>query len=1209
MIHLHYSNRLEELIDPLAQLVSADQTRDPLDRVTVVVPGRAIEEFLKLRLAEQEGIAANIEFPFLRGYLARIAERAGGGAVRVLDTDGLQIAIFEFLRSAAAASDAELAPVRAYLGAARDDERHRSLRLFELSARVARLLREYSTARRAMLNEWPRHCTLEDDRMGESERWQRRIYLALFERDGSLRREWLEGGGEGGARWMMLPFAYDEIGGAALRAVLPARLHLFGIGYAGPEYIRIFARLGELIDLHVYTLNPCREFWDDVPDRRAARPERAGELLESSEDPFGLGGGDNLALRYWGRAGREYIRLLNETTECDFDGHFIEPMGPGGRATLLGRVQQAILERRTEAGSPEDVRGVNGNVTPENDGSIQILDCPGVRREIEIVADAIWSLIRSASGKSGPPLRFHQIAVVIPDAQRDRYLPHLEGVFARAHEIPLNLVDRRLGAQSRLAEAVELLLRLPRGRFSRDEMVRLLTHPALAGHEADGLAGEWPVWCRRLGVQFGADESDLADTYIDPPLFHWDYALKQMALGLLMAGAPSGESRTFAVAGGREYLPFEIAEDAAESAAIMIRRTRALIREAQELAGSMLTLADWRRALIELISTYVQPADRRDERVLEMVLRALESLHCDGLVNEPVPYEIALELALARLAEGESEQGTYAESGVVAGSLGVLRTIPFRAVFMVGLNEADFPAREVRDLLDLRQARRRAGDVSPAERDRYLFLETLLAARDRICLSYVGRDGPTGEKREPSAVVRDLQAIVAGMIGAQAAARLEMVHPLSAHDRSYWPDLAPGGAPRRAELVSFNREARRAAQFAALRDDLERHCGGASDAGRDETLLARLNAGVREKLMPRLRLAGRAASGAGAPGEDAGRMQLSIAALRRYLECPLQGAARYALGMREEDDGGDPESGDEPLEQSPLETAIMLRDVLARARGRREEIAARYDEAYRHRMLMSAAPVGPFAERLRRKHLALLETGLAQVAAAGVANLAQWQRIAIGGAEEFATIDRTLDPIVLEVCFERPDGREITAIELRGVIGPIAPALDRSIKLITRAEARTADFLEAALGAIVLAAAGVKMPPEFVAMAIGGKSDAGSPAKYSRVLSPPEPAAARAYLAQLAADLCGINDYFLPLEAVERIVTRRDRSEESIEEAVGRIRENSDAHCRSDFGPVRHARDFRTPVKEIVSGLIARRYGPLMQIFARGKGGRGRGGT
>ncbi len=71
MICLHYSNRLEELIAPLAAAIARHQRATPLARAVVVVPNRIVEEFLKLRLAEAAGVAANIEFPFLRRYLAQ----------------------------------------------------------------------------------------------------------------------------------------------------------------------------------------------------------------------------------------------------------------------------------------------------------------------------------------------------------------------------------------------------------------------------------------------------------------------------------------------------------------------------------------------------------------------------------------------------------------------------------------------------------------------------------------------------------------------------------------------------------------------------------------------------------------------------------------------------------------------------------------------------------------------------------------------------------------------------------------------------------------------------------------------------------------------------------------------------------------------------------------------------------------------------------
>jgi len=1235
MIHLHYSNRLEALVDPIGGLVHEDQVHDPLERVTVVVPSRAVQEFLKLRLAEREGVAANLGFPFLRRYLKQMAEQATAGgsgpAIKVLDAGGLQIAVFEYLREALSARAAGLAAVQAYLSGARDDECQRTVRLFQLSGQVAWLMREYSIARRTMLDQWPRGTALGDDRMRENEAWQRQIYVALFERDGNLRPAWIArtmNGTHDGARWMLLPYAFDAIDDRRLREVLPARLHVFGIGYAGPEFIRIFARLSTLTELHIYTLNPCQEFWEDVRNRGRVRPPLVGPLfIDSAEDPFGLEAEDeNLALRYWGRAGREYIRLLNETTDCDFNAYFVEHAPVGSNATLLRRVQQAILTRspaeRTAIGADDDARSIAlGNTPAQDDGSIRILECPGVRREIEIAANAIWSIIRRDNGEDDTPLRFHQIAVVIPEAVRDQYLMHIESVFAAAHRIPVNLIDRRLATQSRVAEAVDLLLRLPLGRFTRDEMIRLLIHPAIAGRDSEPHAQAWPEWCRRLGVHFGADERAFADTYVEPKLYHWDYALKRLALGLFMAGEPSGETRAFSDSSGREYLPFEVAEDAAESVAIMVRRARALIREAQSLAASELGLADWRRVLIELIATYVSPADRAGERVRDLIVGAIDSMCSDGLRSEPVPYAVAQELALTRIAEVEAEQGIYAESGVVVGSLTSLRSIPFRVVFMLGLGEANFPARETRDPLDLRQAHRRVGDVSPAERDRYMFLETLAAARDRIYLSYVARDAHTGEALGPSAVIRDLQFILRGMIGEEATRRLAIAHPVSAHDRRYFADLNPSGEIRNERRVdgredrhdpqnhreawldrddrleTFDRNARRGAQSAALRADLEQCCGPMPETERDCSVLERLSAAARGQLAPRLRIIEPPAVTASA-GDS--RVRLSISALRHYLECPLQGAARYALGMREEDDGDEEDADEEPIARSPLDAAMTLRDTLWLAHGRRENIGDRYDEACRMRVLMGSAPVGPFAATNRPNDIARLERAIAQVAGPGIPKLDRWLRIAVGGVEEFTGVDRAIDPIILDVDFTRADGRRVTSIELHGRVGPVSPLMDRSLKLIARDEIKVADFLEGAFNAIVLAAAGETMSPEFIAMVIGGENK--KAANNTRTIRPPTHTQARAFLMQLAIDLLsGGNDFFLPIEAVAAVLRDGIEADAIIERSIYSVRRNERLSCRSDFGPVRkdRAREFRAPLGEIKHGLIARRYGPLLAIFER----------
>ena len=48
-------------------------------------------------------------------------------------------------------------------------------------------------------------------------------------------------------------------------------------------------------------------------------------------------------------------------------------------------------------------------------------------------------------------------------------------------------------------------------------------------------------------------------------------------------------------------------------------------------------------------------------------------------------------------------------------------------------------------------------DVSAREQDKYMFLETLLCARERLYLSWVARDSLTGDSISPSSVIRELR--------------------------------------------------------------------------------------------------------------------------------------------------------------------------------------------------------------------------------------------------------------------------------------------------------------------------------------------------------------------------------------------------------------------------------------------------------------------
>src|ERR1700735_3578689 len=112
MSRLHYSNRLENLIAPLADAVAEPQRREPLESISIVVPKRVVEQFVRYRLAELIGIAANLKFPFLQNYLAQLL-RSTDRNLRILDVDELQLVLFECLRTNR--DDPDLNPARDYI--------------------------------------------------------------------------------------------------------------------------------------------------------------------------------------------------------------------------------------------------------------------------------------------------------------------------------------------------------------------------------------------------------------------------------------------------------------------------------------------------------------------------------------------------------------------------------------------------------------------------------------------------------------------------------------------------------------------------------------------------------------------------------------------------------------------------------------------------------------------------------------------------------------------------------------------------------------------------------------------------------------------------------------------------------------------------------------------------------------------------------------
>jgi exodeoxyribonuclease V gamma subunit len=258
-------------------------------------------------------------------------------------------------------------------------------------------------------------------------------------------------------------------------------------------------------------------------------------------------------------------------------------------------------------------------------------------------------------------------------------------------------------------------------------------------------------WIQQTRIRWGRDATDRAKAGL-PPLAQntWRSGLDRLLLGYAIAGQ---ERKMFG-----EILPFDEIEG--ESAVVLGRFAEFLERLFATLAlcEQPHTLRDWTTFLLRALNDFFPCDDDAAEPELRQVRIAIARLakHQDQSgYDAPVDLAVILEQLAHDLAEDTFGSGFLA-GGVTFCALKPMRSIPFKIICIVGLDDGAFPRATPQLGFDLMAEMPRRGDRSMRDDDRYLFLETLLSARQRLYLSYVGQSARDNSVRPPSVLIGEL---------------------------------------------------------------------------------------------------------------------------------------------------------------------------------------------------------------------------------------------------------------------------------------------------------------------------------------------------------------------------------------------------------------------------------------------------------------------
>jgi exodeoxyribonuclease V gamma subunit len=740
-LELFAGNRMEELVSALAELFRRQPLSSPFDQEMIVVQSRGMQRWLSMQLASRFGVWASADFPFPNALVQRIFDwfDISRSDSAKFSKEVMCWSIMRLLPGFL--SHERFGPLHAYLLNDRD-----GLKLSQLAGKIADTFDQYTLFRPDLLEAW--EAGDDDAAFG----WQPELWRALIEGSSGQHRGRMKAEFCRKAQDTMLPDGF------------PKRISLFGISWMPPFHIGMLEALATRIPVNIFLLSPTQEYWSDIVTRRRLFRMSGSERELSTEG--------NPLIASLGRSGREFAELLLDAQGMLKEHELYADPGCG---TLLQALQSDMLHL---TGTGED--GEKHEAPAPSDHSVQVHSCHNPLREVEVLHDNLLALLERLPG-----LEPRDIVVMTPEIET--YAPYISTVFGAPGDglprMPHSIADRRMLDEGGVAPAMLKLLELYGSRHTAPALFDLLSSPPVSrcfrldDGELDTIRG----WVEQTRIRWGIDEHSRSSLGLPPFRENsWRAGVERLLLGYAMPD----EGMLY-----EGVLPFDIEGDADT-----LGKLADFIDAVESLSAKFdrpRTLEGWRAQFLWMLATFIE-ADADSERELTHLtaeIDRLTELSAQSGFESEVSATVMIAWLRSRLEQAEMGLG-FMTGGITFCAMLPMRSIPFRVVAMIGMNDGAFPRQQRPPGFDMMSREPYKGDRSVRGDDRYLFLESILSARDVLYLSYVGQSIRDNSELPPSVLVSELlDAVDRGFLFPEdedAYSRLVVRHRLQGFNPAYF---------------------------------------------------------------------------------------------------------------------------------------------------------------------------------------------------------------------------------------------------------------------------------------------------------------------------------------------------------------------------------------------------------------------------------------
>ncbi len=755
-------------MENLLALLDKIQQVSPLpvfSQETIVVQNAGMQHWLNLSLAKQRGISMNVRYAlpaqFLWKTLRSLASDENVPEQSPYSREVLTWRIYTLLTSDIVCDDNDFAPATTYWrevrvvtdecievsGDNKDDvsQDKALLKCYQLAGQLADLYEQYLIFRPEWIDSWhsgltsldslTKHLRPDDQLIGQNELkqltlWQAKLWQLLIKDQPYNPASLLQ----------------DAIANIANKKIsLPKRISFFGINAMAPMWLEFINALSEHIDIHFFHLNPCFAYWGDIiTEKQAAKAIK--NWVDGIADTIDVVG--NPLLANLGQQGREFMALLQNYSSVNIElFEQLAAQNPEQITTVLAQIQQDILSLTDKRLDPVD----------QQDDSITITSCHSPLREVQGLHD--WLLHQFNQDSSLTP---KDVLVMCP--QIENYAPFVNAVFTRGWQalddeippLPCSIADRSAKDAEPIIAAFSDILNLPDSRFAVSQLIALLRLPAMQikfDITLDELA-KITLWLDQASIHWGLDkahkEKILQSTHSNN-CFTWQQGLSRLLRGFAF-GDNFGQGEV--IYQNQLLIPSIEGDDA-----ILLGKLLLIIEQLQFSAQSLTkarTAVNWQSYLLSLLDNLFDIESEQSFRLIDEAIASLVEYCGHAHFEQDISLLIVQDFLNNHFSQPDPGR-QFMVGQVTFCSMLPMRSIPFKIIAILGLNDGKFPRQRQPLGFDLMECTPpQLGDRSRRGDDRYLFLEALISARQSLYLSYQGRNIKSNKPKEASLVLKEL---------------------------------------------------------------------------------------------------------------------------------------------------------------------------------------------------------------------------------------------------------------------------------------------------------------------------------------------------------------------------------------------------------------------------------------------------------------------